>query len=255
MRFLFACFISMICYSGLPAQSLHQVGVSSAVQVFGERDRAFSPLTYEGNRTYVAVEYSCQSQSRSMYASIGYGEGRGESSGGNALSLWTRGAQWEVYYVHRRFRFLQFGWTAYAEFNKRQHEQFVNFSKRSDFSLTLGPAMRWHVPFQVGRHHLAWDSRAHVQALGGKVSSDYISPDPRTNGSDGGRSLWGVLQVIDPFYLGNDFRIGWDSSISFPVSPGSSLAIRYGFDWQDLTASHAIQRVRGNYSLVFRVQL
>lgn len=255
MRFLFGCFVLFQFLGDVSAQTVHQVGVGSAVQVFGERDRAFSPLIYQGQRSFFVVDYTAETETMMLFTALGYGHGSAVSRGGNSLELWTGGAQCQVYYRDRRVRFWQFGWAVHAEFNKRQHGEFVNFGERTDFSITLGPSVRYLLPFRIVNRRFEWDSRVQFMVVGAKVGSDYIASEPRRLKSNDRASVRDVLGAIDPFYLGNDFRIGWESGVFFPVSVGSSLGVRYVADWQQLSVSHDLQRARGDYSLVFRVQL
>ncbi|MCC5938804.1 MAG: hypothetical protein JJU34_16105 [Lunatimonas sp.] len=254
MRVLVVC-VWMCCGLSVQGQSLKSLGVGSGMQVFAERDRAFSPLLYRGQRSVFNLNYTQEEKSKTMLSTIYYARGFAESAGENELELWTGGAQWHTYYHQQGNVPLRLGWSAVSEFNKRRHEGFANFNERSDFTISLGPALSFALPFRLVKSHLHLEGSAHLQVVGFKVASDFISPEPRRRGIDSEQHFWGFLDILDPFIVPRDLRMGLDTSLVYQFSSGNALAFRYAFDFQQLRLAHSLQRGRGNYGLVLHVRL
>ena len=238
------------------SQSYHQVSVGSGLQGVGERDLGYSQLKYTGIRSVFSVGFERQTPKRFESFSLSFSNGQTRSRGGNSIDTWSLGLISHVLYRRKseNGKGVRFGWSLQNEFNQRFHQSFSNFNDRMDYFTSVGPAMGCLLPNFWEDKNLKFKTTAHLQAVGFKFSSDYVSslpPLPEWSGNPGE----GAWRAPDVFWIGRDWSMGCLSEIRYESNSGNSLALQHQFDFQQLSAAQEVIRVRNSFLLNICVRL
>lgn len=238
------------------SQSFHKIGVSNGLQGVGERDLGFSQLKYTGVRTVISLNYDRQKPGRSESLSLNFAKGTSNSSGGNSTETWSLGLISHTLYHNESAsdRGFQLGWSLQNELNQRVHQRFANFKNRMDYFTSVGPALGYLFPISWDDKKLGWNTKAHIQGVGFKFASDYISSVPPVVESDGtvGEGAWHAPEV---FLIGKDWSVGCLSEIRYETSSGNSMGVQYQFEFQQLSVAQEVIRVRNSFLLNICVRL
>lgn len=237
-------------------QSTQNIGLSSGLQGIGVRDLGYSQLKYTGIRSVISFNYERKKTSRSESFSLNFANGTSNSRGGNSMETWSLGLISHTLY-HRKSagdKGIHLGWSLQNEFNQRVHQRFTNFNNRMDYFTSVGPALGYLFPISWEDKKLGWNTKAHIQGLGFKFASDYISSVPPVIESDGtvGEGAW---HAPDIFWIGRDWSMGCVSEIRYETNSGNSMGIQYQFDFQQLSVAQDVIRVRNAFLLNICVRL
>lgn len=238
------------------SQSYHQIGVRNGLQGVAERDLGYSQLKYTGIRSVISFGYDRQKSKRFESFSLNFANGSTNSRGGNSMDTWSLGLISNTLY-HRKSasgKGVHFGWSLQSEINQRFHQSFSNFNNRMDYFTSVGPAIGFLFPILREDKKLHWKTTAHMQGLGFKFSSDYISSVPPVTEWSGnlGDGAWHAPNL---FWIGRDWSMGCLSEIRYESSSGNSMAIQHQFDFQQLSVAQQVIRVRNSFLLNICVRL
>ncbi|WP_158856647.1 hypothetical protein [Lunatibacter salilacus] len=252
---IFGVFLILISENGF-SQSSQYIGLSNGIQGIAGRDLGFSQLKYTGIRYVLSLGYEVKKPNRSESLSLNFAKGTSNSRGGNSMETWSLGLVSHTLY-HRdtsRYKGFRYGWSLQNELNHRLHQRFANFNNRMDYFTSVGPAIGYLFPISWEDKKLGWNTKAHMQGVGFKFASDYISSVPPVIESDGtvGDSLW---YATDVFWIGRDWSVGCWSEIRYETSSGNSLGVQYQFDFQQLSVAQEVIRVRNSIMLNICVRL
>ena len=238
------------------AQRVQQVSISSGLQRTAGMDFGYSPLKYAGIRSVISLNYEKEATTRTECLYLNFAQGVARSRGGNSMDTWSINLLSYIFYhsAARQDTKILFGWSLQNELNQRFHRSFTNYNNRMDYFTSVGPALGYLFPVSWEDKKLRWKTTAHMQALGFKFASDYISSEPRET-DIGGKEGGGGWPAADVFWIGRDWSVGCWSEIRYESNSGNSMAVQHQFDFQQLSVAQDVIRVRNSFLINICVRL
>lgn len=151
-----------------------------------------------------------------------------------------------------RFRW---GWANSNQFNSRTPEDFLNYTGRSDYFTSFGPAANVSLPFGFLNQDFSFQANAHVQLIGFYIPSGYINSLPKGFGHDENGFVSAVYNSAFLFHPGSAVNFGLIPTLQWSLSENSSLGLTYSYDYTSLQNVHPSRRSRGNYLLSLTMKL
>lgn len=219
------------------------------IRLDAERDRAYSPLIYSGIQGSFSIAFSAEKPALSDYVSIHYSTGKASNSYGSNMDVQTAGIQTYDFYHKEADRNsgLHWGWSNNNEFNTRNVEDMGNFNDRSEYFTSFGPAARYRFPFTLLNRQFRFETLAHLQLLGFKVQSSYVTSIPAGFEEPSNKGINGFLKSVELFYPGNAWNFGIQSTLRYELKSGNALNIGYKYDYLRLRGAHITEKSRGSW--------
>jgi hypothetical protein len=247
---LFVAWISLIHMTQpVMGQVFRGVSIGSGLQNHAVIDRGYSPLKYAGLRSVVSLNYDREATVTNNYFSLTLAQGANRSSGGNTIDTRSINMTSQIFFhsAPANSHIFLLGFSLHNEINQRFHQSFSNFNNRMDYVASLGPAIGYIYPLLWEDRKLRWKTTVHMQGIGFKVASDYISSEPPL-GELIGEHSWYIPEI---FRIGRDWSMGSSSELRFVSNSGNSMAIQHQFDFQQLSVAQEVMRVRN--SILFNI--
>lgn len=235
---------------GYASEKDRQLHISfPGIRYDAERDRAYSPLIYSGLQGSFSVAYSAESPSLSDDVALHYSTGRITNTYGSNMDVHSAGIQtWKFYHreTDRKSGF-HWGWSNNNEFNMRNVEEMGNFNDRNEYFTSFGPAARYRLPFKLLSRQLHFETMAHLQLVGFKLQSSYVTSLPEGFEETSNSGITGFLKSVDLFYPGNAWNFGIQSTLRYELKSGNMLSIGYKYDYLRLQGAHLTEKSRGSW--------
>jgi hypothetical protein len=219
------------------------------IRINAERDFAYSPLMYTGVQGSLAIAYSVIKSNSTDLVFLNYSSGNNTNRFGSSMKVQTAGIQAYKFFHLKKNTDHGFclGWSNNNEFNTREVEEVRNFNNRNEYFTTFGPAIRYRYPFSLFNRQFHIQTLAHIQLLGFKLQSSYVTSLPsgfQESSSDG---LQAVLKSVELFYPGNGINVGIQPTMMYELKSGNALSISYRYDYLKIKGPHDVEKSRGTW--------
>jgi hypothetical protein len=233
----------------------HRVSLGVGVVSGAQLDRGYSPLIYSGVQGAVEVGYSQGSDGRERSLWLGYSSGAMESRHGRNLESFSLSFLVATMYRLGEESPFYLGWSNDNQFNSRTIGGFLNFTGRSDYFTSFGPAAKYSQGFQLFGQEFSVDVLSHVQLLGFYLPSGYVSSLPRGFGYEPGGFFESFAGSVFLFHPGSAVSAGLRPELQWYWREGTSLAVSYSYEFVALRNVHTSRRSRGHFLLSLRMSL
>ncbi|MFO7998339.1 MAG: hypothetical protein R6U86_05080 [Bacteroidales bacterium] len=231
------------------AQQARWLHVNPGLQISAERDLGFSPLLYSGTGGMISLGYGVERDHSTDFVDAFF-------SSGNLSNRWETGMQVGSGGI-LAFRFyhggedagrgFQWGWSNNNELSVRDNESMTNFNNRFDYFTSFGPAGRYRLPFEFLGHGFLFQALAHVQLIGFKLQSSFVSQNPKGYEVQT-VSGWDVYRhSVELFVPGSSWNFGLRPSLQYRLRSGNSFSINYRYDFTRLEGAHRVTKSRGKW--------
>ena len=147
------------------------------------------------------------------------------------------------------------GWSNDNQFHSRNIDDFLNFTGRSDYYTSFGPAGKYSQGFELFGQEFFFDVVSHVQLLGFYLPSGYVSSLPRGFGYEPGGFFRSLAGSIFLFYPGSAISLGFRPELQWSWGGKSSLSFSYNYEFVSLRHVHLSRRSQGDFLLSLRMAL
>jgi hypothetical protein len=219
------------------------------IRIDAERDRAYSPLIYSGIQGAFSVAFSAERPAISDYVTIHYSTGKISNTYGSNMDAQTAGIQTFKFYHKEsdRTKGLHWGWSNNNEFNTRNVEDMGNFNDRSEYFTSFGPAARFRLPFTLLDRQFHIETMTHLQLLGFKLQSSYVTSLPAGFEEPSNSGINGFLKSVELFYPGNALNFGVQTTLRYELKSGNMLSLGYKYDYLRLRGAHITGKSRTSW--------
>ena len=233
----------------------HRVSMGLGLVSGAQLDRGYSPLIYSGVQGAVEAGYSHRADGRERSFWLGYQSGAMQSRHGRNLE--SRSVSFLVATMYRLGEESPFylGWSNDNQFHSRSIDGFLNFTGRSDYFTSFGPAAKYSTGFRLFGQAFSVDVLSHVQLLGFYLPSGYVSSLPRGFGYEPGGFFDSFASSVFLFHPGSAISAGLRPELQWFWGDGSSLAFSYSYEFVALSNVHTSRRSRGHFLLALRMSL
>ncbi len=216
-----------------------------------ERDFAYSPLMYSGVQGSFAISYSVIKSNTSDLVFLNYTSGNNTNKFGSIMQVVTAGIQTYKFYHRMQETGNGFclGWSNNNEFNTREVEDVRNFNNRNEYFTSFGPAIRYRYPFIVLNRQVHFQTLAHLQLLGFKLQSSYVTSLPPGFQESNTKGFRKFLNSIELFYPGSGLNVGIQPTLMYELKSGNGLSISYRYDYLNIKGPHNVEKSRGTWSV------
>lgn len=251
LKYIFILLLSMQVVSGYASEKERYLFTwLPGIRIAAERDLAYSPLLYSGLQGTYSIAYSSEKKVSSDYLAVNYAQGNIANIHGNIMKLHMAGIQtFKFYHAEAdRHKGLHWGWSNNNEFNTRNIEDIGNFNDRNEYFTSFGPAARYRLPFSLFNRQFHLEALAHVQLLGFKLQSSYVTSLPPGFEEPSYTGIEGFLRSIELFYPGNAWNAGIQPTLRYVLKSGNMLSLSYRYDYLRLKGVHTVEKSRGSWS-------
>ncbi len=220
-------------------------GLLSAHQV----DRGYSPLIFSGRQGSANATYSKLRGHRERVWALEYSSGTLQNRHGRNLECWS--LSWLglfLYQPHEESPF-SWGWSNSNNINRRTIDDFLNYTGRTDYFTSFGPAAKYSLSFGFGKHELTFQVLGHLQLLGFYIPSSHVSSMPRGFGYEQNGFGNAVLNSAFLFHPGSAINFGLRPGLKLKLGENNSVGLSYLYDYSSLSHVHSSQRSRGSLGL------
>jgi hypothetical protein len=232
-----------------PRNLSRTVSVGSGLVSTAQVDAGYSPLVFSGWKASVGATHTRVKGRREMVFALDYAGGTLRNRHGRNLTSTSLG--WSVITLYGRGEESPFswGWAQNNHFDTRTVADFLNFTGRTDYFTSAGPAGRYSASFALGRHELAFRVLGHFQLLGFYIPSGYISSRPRGFGYEQDGILASILNSAFLFHPGSAINLALRPELQWRLGENSVLGLSYLYDFSYFRHIHSARRSRGNIGL------
>ncbi|MCA1747179.1 MAG: hypothetical protein LC655_05750, partial [Bacteroidales bacterium] len=112
---------------------------------------------------------------------------------------------------------------------------------------SFGPALRYTLPFMLFNRQFQLEALSHMQLLGFKLQSSYVSSLPPGFLESSNTGINGFLKSVELFYPGNALNFGIQPTLHYLLNSGNMLTISYNYDYLRLKGMHLVEKSRGSW--------
>jgi hypothetical protein len=231
------------------AQTGRSFQISAGFSSAAVRDLGFSPLVYTGSETSGALMFSIDKEKRCEWVVGQFFLGNLHNRVGTGMRVMGGSVQNFIFYRAGRpvDRGMHWGWSGNNFFSTRNNSSVLNFNSRTEFFTSFGPAARYQYPFRLLKRTFRLDVAGHVQVIGFRVGSSFVSSVPAGFYSDSGfAGFWNSLEWFHP---GNSWNFGCWPRLHFELKTGSQLSLGYRYDFMRIEGAHRSARSAGFWFL------
>lgn len=231
------------------AQTSRSLQISAGLSSAAVRDLGFSPLAYTGSEASGAFMFSVDKEKRCEWLIGQVFLGKLHNRVGTGMQVLGGSVQNFTFYRAGRpgDRGLHWGWSGHNFFSARNNDAVSNFNGRADYFTSFGPAVRYQYPFRLFDRFFRVDVAGHVQVVGFRVRSAFVSSVPSGFYTDSGfAGFWNSLEWFHP---GNSWNFGCWPRLHFELKTGSQLSLGYRYDFLRLEGAHRSERSAGFWFL------
>lgn len=239
-------------FNGMAGNHSRQLHISyPGIRSNAERDHAYSPLIFKGIQASFSIAYSVSKPQSSDLIMLNYAAGTISNKWDHSMNVNTAGIQTYKFYHRNKDAGSGFhwGWSNNNEFNTREVIDLKNFNNRNEYFTSFGPAVRYKRSFDLFNRLFHMESLAHVQLLGFKMQSSYVTSNPRGFEEPSHEGFDAFLNSIDLFYPGNAINIGIYPALHYELRSGTMLGISYRYDYLKLQGAHTVEKSRGTWHI------
>lgn len=245
-------FLSLIAQPAFANEKNRQLTFSyPGIRSNAERDHAYSPLIYKGIQASFSIAYSVSKPHASDLVMLNYAAGTITNRWDHSMEVNTAGIHTYKFYHRSKDAGsgLHWGWSNNNEFNIREVFDLKNFNNRNEYFTSFGPALRYKRSFELFSRRFHLETLAHVQLLGFKMQSSYVTSNPRGFEEPSHEGFDAFLKSIDLFYPGNATNIGVHPAMNYELKSGNMLGISYRYDYLRLQGAHTVEKSRGTWHI------
>jgi hypothetical protein len=216
-----------------------------------ERDLAYSPLLYAGIQGSFSIAYAQIKPNASDLVMLHYAAGQISNKWNSSMQVHAAGIQTYKFYHRQKDpqTGIHYGWSNNNEFNMREVDDLRNFNNRNEYFTSFGPAMRYRLPFGLFNRQFLFEALLHMQLLGFKLQSSYVSSMPPGFEEPSNKGIDAFLKSIDLFYPGNAWNTGLHGTLYYELKSGNKMNISYRYDYLKLDGAHTVEKSRGTWYL------
>lgn len=225
-------------------------GLLSASQI----DRGYSPLIFSGLQGSVEATYSRVTDGKESIRTFGFSSGALQNRHGRNLQSLSLSFLVVTLYQLGESPF-SLGWSNDNQFNSRNIDHFLNFTGRSDYFTSFGPAAKYSHEFDLFGQEFSFGALSHAQLLGFYIPSGYVSSLPSGFGYEPGGFFSSTVDSAFLFHPGSAVSLGLRPELQWSWSENSSLAFSYNYEFIALRNVHTSRRSQGNFLVSLRMGL
>jgi hypothetical protein len=251
-RYLLAliCFMELCTFRVLQGQSVHFLSNRLGIQNIAQRDRAMSPLLYDGFGFYAGINYIRQNPNVTRMFIANFSSGELSSTFTNDVNYLSAGLLTYTFYHPKESTLkLEFGWSNHNAFNRRINNNFVNNTVFYEYFTSFGPAARYKVEFETFNIPWILDVLGHVQLLGFMLRPSYTRNELPGFLDPEGSFIQRLVRSTTLFYPGNAVNLGLQPTLSVPLKAGNKISITYQFEFYRLHRRHKVTQAGGIWML------
>lgn len=238
-----------------PDPRSHRLTVGGGVVSAAQLERGYSPLIFAGPLAAAELTYHRGRGGRENLFRLGFSSGALQNRHGRSLDTLTlRFLVVNLFPIGDDSPF-RVGFSNDNQFNSRNIQGFINFTGRSDYFTSFGPAATFDHDFAVFGQTFSFNALGHIQLLGFYLPSGYVSSLPRGFGYEPGGFVGSLLGSSFLFHPGSAISLGLRPELEWSWRPSSSLVVSYNYDLVALRHVHPSRRSQGHLLLSLRVDL
>ena len=242
--------VSIYQYPAFGSEKQRQLHISiPGVQSNAERDLGYSPLIYKGMKLTFSSAYAVTGENKSDLIRVKYSLGNLSNKWDNKMKVHTASIQTYKFYHWDRDPAIGtfWGWSNKNEFSMRDVDGMSNFNGRSEYFTSFGPALRIAHPFILFDRQFHFETLAHLQLLGFKIQSSYVTSMPPGFEDPSNTGFRAFLRSIEVFYPGLANHFGIQPALRLEFRSGNLLGIGYDYEYLWMKSSHTVEKSRGTW--------
>ncbi len=227
------------------------------IDMQAQRDEGMSPLSFRGPGIYFGAEYQRTIHRRTDWIEVNHTRSKLINTKNNPLSELASSIKTFTFYHAdgANSKMLHYGWSNINALTLRNNSSFDNFSERSDYYTSFGPAIRLHYPFSLFNLNFSANAITHMQLIG-----FFMRPSIATNAPKGfivhNNSFWNAFtESAELFYPGKAWNLGFRPKLSYHMQSGNKLTVCYDFDYLKLNSITTLTRASGTWKLTLSARL
>lgn len=240
MRYFFnilrAAVILMLCLSFAGkawSQSTNYIHTDLGFSMMALRDEGMSPLMYSGAGFAGALSLERHSGSKTIIHRLSFGSGDLHNQYDRLVSFWE--VSYHSITLYHKSGDLQnrilWGWSNNNSLNHYTNQTYRNFSERSNYFTTFGPAAFYSRTFDVFGREMLFEIPVHVQLLGFYLRPDYVSSAPAGFADPENSGFQSFIRSIGAFLPHKAWNFGVSPKLSYRLKSGNALSIGYEYEF------------------------
>lgn len=234
-----------------------QIHLAGGIKHSAERDQAFSSLVYSGWKPSVMAGLEIRQTKKTELFLISYNSGElanrfGNVSESSSINMFNYTLYHKGQETNENFNI---GWSNNNNVTWTDFDEAKNFSPRFSYLTSFGVAGQYRHTFSGKFSGLTVEAVAHLQLIGFKLQSSYVSASPsgyEGNYSSGFSAAWNSMEL---FYLFKNWNWGLWPALRYTFKTGNSINFKYRYDMLILNGAHRTSNSSGNYLITITTLL
>ncbi|MBW6457971.1 MAG: hypothetical protein K0B52_02295 [FCB group bacterium] len=221
------------------------------------RDKSMSPLMYTGNGLSGGISFEHGSEKRTemfllSFELAGTGNAYGNTCDYSAFAF----KNYNFYHKNRsRQHRIVAGWSNYNYFNYYVNENYGNFSERSNYLTTFGPAAAYRYRFALFGREMVFDMLFDIQVLGFYLRPSYVSNNPEGYLDPGNSGFMAWLRSIGAFLPHQARYAALSPKITYFFRSGNGLSLNYQYEYLHIDRPEPFTQSSGKWYLTLMATL
>lgn len=239
------------------SQTTNQLNTNIGIGNIALRDKSMSPLMYSGLGFSAALSFEHYSSSSTHFHQIKFDHAGINNQYDNSCTFFNVSYKSVTLYHKAREKQnrITWGWSNNNSFNYYDNEGFHNYSERSNYFTSFGPAASYTNALSIFGKEFVIELPADIQIIGFYLRPSYVASSPEGYLDPDNSGLKAFLKSIEAFLPNRAWNFGIRPKISYLLNSGNALSISYQYEFSRINNPEPVTQSSGVWYVCLTTKL